>query len=114
MSTQGHFVRPHLREWSGDAVTGANGQAVFTFPAGLFTGLAPIVISSVLMGTMDSLTYFTRIVSVSTSGCVVEVKRSANDHRDGILGLGAFDFLAASTVVSGITVEIHARQRGST
>lgn len=57
--------------WAGSQVTGSNGQATFTFPAGLFT-VAPVVSATAQPGALGTNGHFCEVLSVSATSCTVQ------------------------------------------
>lgn len=105
MATLGWIAKPHPVErkvWCGSQLTNVAGVATFAFPAGRFAG-PPSVAASVEMG-IDAIDYFVKIISISLSGALVEVRRTT-----GIVVLG-IAVTGVATVAPGIKVNIVATE----
>lgn len=94
--------------FAGTAVSNAGGDAVFAFPAGLFS-VAPVVESSVQSADSTSpLDY--RITALTNTSCTVRCRSSPAT----VIALLGLTLLGASVVQAGVTVHLVATVAGST
>lgn len=106
MSTTGNFARVGLRPtFAGTAVTNASGDAVFTFPVGLFSS-PPVADASVQTPDSQNPIDF-RIIGLTATGCTVRCRQSP------VLVVLSQSVIGASSPVAGVTVHVVATPSGS-
>lgn len=101
------LIRPlgNRPSWAGTAVTNASGDAVFTFPAGLFAS-APVVAATFATADSQNPIDF-RVTAVSATSCTVRLRQSP------IVVVLSLSVVGASAPVAGVTVNLIATPAGA-
>lgn len=92
--------------FAGTAVTNASGDAVFTFPAGLFAA-TPVAASNIQAAGSNSPIDF-RITALSATSCTVNVRQSP------IVVVLSLSVVGVSAPLAGATVHLVAAPAGAT
>lgn len=91
--------------FAGTAVTNGSGDAVFTFPAGLFPA-APIVVAGIqAAGSNNPIDY--RVTALTATSCTVNVRQSP------VVVVLSVSVVGASSPLAGATVHLLATPAGS-
>lgn len=107
MSTSGNLARPGLRPaFAGTAVTNGSGDAVFTFPAGLFPS-APVAAAAIQAADSQNPIDF-RITALTATSCTVRCRQSP------IVVVLSVSVVGASSPIAGVTVHLIATPAGTT
>lgn len=91
--------------FAGTAVTDGSGNAVFTFPAGLFPA-APVVVQGLQVAAANDVIE-SRVTALTATSCTVNVRRSP------VVTVLAVSVLGAPAALSGATVHLLATPAGS-
>lgn len=92
--------------FAGTAVSDGSGNAVFTFPAGLFPA-APVV-TATYQGTASNQPVDFRVTALTATSCTVNVRQSP------VLVVLSLSVLGVSAPLSGATIHLLATPAGST
>ncbi|WP_309317389.1 hypothetical protein [Streptomyces salinarius] len=98
MPTRGHYTPVSGRVERATGVTDASGNAVFNWPAGVFS--APPVVTVALQGPAGFRSH--TVTANSATATTVNVQGSP------VVSLLGIQILAAATPAAGITVHVHA------
>lgn len=91
--------------WAGTSVTNASGDAVFTFPAGLFPS-APAVTAAIQAADSQNPIDF-RVTALTATSCTVRCRQSP------IVVVLSLSVVGASAPIAGVTVHLHATPAGA-
>lgn len=106
MSTNGSLARSGVRpHFAGTAVTNGSGDAVFTFPAGLFPAAPTVALAIQAADSQNPIDY--RVTALSATSCTVRCRQSP------IVVVLSLSVVGASAPIAGVTVHLLATPAGS-